>query len=88
MKKRNGFRIFALFASLWGFVAWLTGVIVSLAVGFGLIDGVLAIKYIPLIVTEIAGWIVVGLSLIGVLLAIIDKTFRSYSRHSNLLNII
>lgn len=61
---------------VWGSIAWLTGIIVSLAVGFGLINDVLAIPYIPLIVTHIAGWIVIILSLLGLLLAIIDKLIR------------
>lgn len=54
------------------FVAWLVGVIVSLAVGFGLVDGVLAVPYIG-IVNAIAGWIVVVVTLLGVLLALVSK---------------
>lgn len=59
--------------TLWGFVAWLTGVLVSLAVGFGMINGTLPIMYIPAVVTQVAGWIVIILALLGVILAIIDK---------------
>ncbi|MDP2628363.1 MAG: hypothetical protein Q8P15_00505 [Nanoarchaeota archaeon] len=55
------------------FVAWLTGVLVSLAVGFGLTDGVLYVKWIPLVVTQVAGWIVVITTLVSVVLAIIQK---------------
>ena len=56
------------------FVAWLTGVIVSLAVGFSMTDGTLTL---PVwlggsIVSMIAGWIVVITTLISVILAIID----------------
>jgi len=54
------------------FIAWLTGVIVALAVGFGMIDKVLYIKWIPEIITVIAGWIVVVITVIGVILAIIQ----------------
>jgi len=54
------------------FIAWLTGVLVSLAVGFGMIDKVLYIKWIPEIITVIAGWIVVVITVIGVILAIIQ----------------
>lgn len=53
------------------FIAWLTGVIVSLAVGFGLIAGTLSVPYIG-IFNAIAGWIVVVTTLVGVLLAIIN----------------
>jgi len=56
---------------------WLTGILVSLAVGFGMIgqNGVptLPISYIPDVVTLAAGWIVVILTLVSVLLAIIDR---------------
>lgn len=63
-------------ASLWGFIAWLTGVIVSLAVGFGLVSGTLEIPGLSDIfnglITQTAGWILVVLSLLGVVLKIID----------------
>ena len=52
---------------------WLTGELVSLAVGFGMIDGVLGVRWIPASVTVAAGWVVVVLTLISVVLAIIDK---------------
>jgi len=53
------------------FIAWLTGVIVALAVGFGLTSGTLSVPYIG-IVNEIAGWVVVVTTVIGVILAIIQ----------------
>ena len=52
------------------FIAWLTGVIVSLAVGFGMVDGVLAIRWIPTIITNIFGWIVVITTVISAVMAI------------------
>ena len=52
------------------FVVWLTGVIVSLAVGFGLIGGTLSVPYIGL-VNVIAGWVVIVTTLLGVILAIL-----------------
>jgi len=55
------------------FVAWLTGVIVTLAVGFGLIDKVLRVWYIPTIVTQIAGWIVVVVTILGAIMAIAGR---------------
>jgi hypothetical protein len=58
--------------SLISFIAWLTGVIVSLAVGVALIQGILVVPYIG-IVNEIAGWIVVFTTLLGAILAIINK---------------
>jgi hypothetical protein len=61
------------FAALWGFIAWLTGVLVSIAVGFGMVSGSLKIPLLPEIVTETAGWIVVILTILSATLAIIDK---------------
>ncbi len=55
------------------FIAWLTGVIVSLAVGFGLVDGILVIPGIPVTITLLAGWIVVIVTIIGAVLAIAGK---------------
>lgn len=54
---------------------WLTGVIVSLSVGFAMANETLSL---PLwlggpVVAQIAGWIVVILTLLSVLLEIIEK---------------
>jgi hypothetical protein len=54
-------------------VAWLTGVLVSLAVGFGMVDKVLTVQWIHPTVTMVAGWIVVILTLVSVILAILDR---------------
>ena len=59
------------------FVAWLTGVLVSLAVGFSMIDETLTISWLNSVgagvVTVVAGWIVVITTFLGVILAIIKK---------------
>ncbi len=60
-------------ANLFHLVAWLTGVLVSLAVGFGMADGVLTVRWIPAIATIWAGWIVVVLTIASVVLAIVDR---------------
>ena len=60
-------------SSALNFVAWLTGVIVSLAVGFALTGGTLTVPYIPGIVTVLAGWVVIITTLIGVVLAVLNK---------------
>lgn len=54
---------------------WLTGVIVSLSVGFAMIDGILSLPvYLGgSIIAQLAGWIVVILTLVSVILAIIEK---------------
>ena len=52
------------------FIVWLTGVFVSLAVAFGMIDGVLSIRFIPHLVMVIFGWIVVATTLIGVIIGL------------------
>lgn len=62
-------------SSILNLVAWLTGVIVSLAVGFGMIGGTLSL---PVwlggdVVAMIAGWIVVITTLLSVVLALIRQ---------------
>lgn len=59
------------FAKLIHAIGWITGVIVALAVGFGMTSGTLTVPFIQPIV-PLAGWIVVILTIIGVLMAIID----------------
>ncbi len=59
------------------FIAWITGVFVSLAVAFGMIDGVLSIRFIPHLVMVVFGWIVVATTLIGVIIGI-AKMFSKY----------
>ena len=61
--------------SVLSFVAWLTGVLVSLAVGFGMVGGTLTL---PTwlggdLVAMIAGWVVVITTFLGVILAIVKK---------------
>ena len=51
---------------------WIVGVIVSLAVGSGMISGILAVPYIPDIVVVIAGWIVVIATLLSAIMAILS----------------
>lgn len=56
-------------------VAWLTGILVSLSVAFAMIDGILSL---PLwlggnVVAMIVGWIVVITTLVGVVLAVVNK---------------
>jgi len=52
-------------------IMWVVGVLVSLAVGFGMIDKILTVRWIPEIITVIAGWIVVIGIIIGVIIAIV-----------------
>ena len=54
-------------------ITWIVGVLVSLAVGSGMIDGTLGIPAIPEVITVIAGWIVVVGAIISVILAIFNK---------------
>ena len=64
MKKNN---------DLVGILVWIVGVLVSLAVGSGMIDKVLTVPMIPEIVTQIAGWIVVIGVILGVIITIFDN---------------
>ena len=60
---------------LLNFVAWLTGIIVSLAVGFGMIGGTLNLPYWlgGSTVAMVAGWIVVITTFVGVALAVLNR---------------
>ena len=64
-KKKN-----SVIAKLLGFLVWITGVLVALAVAFGMISGVLAIPWIGANVLAFFGWVVVVTTLLGVILAI------------------
>jgi hypothetical protein len=57
------------------FVAWLTGVLVSLSVGFAMIEGTLSLPAWlgGSALAMIVGWIVVITTLISAVLAIIQK---------------
>jgi len=58
-----------------GLIAWLTGIIVSLAVGFGMIGGTLILpEWLGgATVAMVAGWIVVITTTISVILAILKQ---------------
>lgn len=53
-------------------LAWITGIIVSLAVGFGLIGGTLSVPYIG-IVNVVFGWLVIAMTLVGVIMVAFTK---------------
>jgi len=63
--------------SLINLVTWIVGILVALAVGFGMAQGTLIIPWLEdigaSILTVVAGWIVVLMTLIGALMAIIEK---------------
>tara|TARA_Y100000310_G_C20596674_1_gene770874 strand:+ start:545 stop:730 length:186 start_codon:yes stop_codon:yes gene_type:complete len=58
--------------SIMSVIAWIVGVIVSLAVGFALIDGTISVPFIG-VVNVIAGWIVVIGAIISVIMAIFNR---------------
>jgi len=62
-------------SSVLNLVAWLTGVIVSLAVGFGMVGGTLNLPTWlgGTVVAQVAGWIVVITTLLSVVLALIRQ---------------
>ncbi len=59
---------------LLSFIIWLTGIIVSLSVAFAMVNGVIGLPSLlgGDSVAVIAGWIVVIITLLGVVLAIVD----------------
>lgn len=60
-------------ATLVALVLWITGVLVALAVGFGMSSGTLSIPWLSAILVQTAGLIVVILTILGVVLAIIER---------------
>lgn len=60
-------------SNLVGILVWIVGVISALAVGSGMIDGTLVIPAIPIIITVIAGWVVVIGAIIGLILSVFSK---------------
>jgi len=54
------------------FATWFTGVVVSLAVGFAMIGGTLAVPYIG-IVNVVIGYVVVVTTVISALLAVLNQ---------------
>jgi hypothetical protein len=68
-----------IFSKTLSFIAWLAGVFVSLAVAFGMIDGVLKIMWIPQTITIVFGWIVVATTLISVIIGI----FKTFGKSQN-----
>ena len=67
-------------SSILNLIAWVTGIVVSLVVGFGMINGTLGLpmwlggaSYIGDMVVVVAGWIVVITTLIGAVLAILQR---------------
>lgn len=59
--------------NLVGILMWVVGILVSLAVGSGMIDRTLTVPAIPEVITIIAGWIVVVGAIISVILAIFNN---------------
>jgi hypothetical protein len=69
---KNGKRSSKMLTILLGVVLWIAGILVSLAVGFGMVNGVLNIPGLDT-ATQVAGWIVIVLTIVGAVLVIIDK---------------
>ena len=57
------------------FIAWLTGVLVSLSVGFAMTDGILGLPAWlgGAILAKIVGWVVVITTLISAVMAILKR---------------
>ncbi len=52
-------------------VCWITGVLVSLAVGFGMQNGTLVVPFVQPLV-PLAGWVVIILTIVGAIMAIVQ----------------
>jgi len=56
-----------------GMLLWIVGIIVTLAVGFGMISETLVVPNIPSIIVIGAGWVVVIGAILGVVMAAVKK---------------
>ncbi|MCX6747207.1 MAG: hypothetical protein NTU63_03695 [Candidatus Pacearchaeota archaeon] len=59
--------------NLLSFIAWITGILVSLAVGFAMTGATLTVPWIPVLVTQVAGWIVVITTVVSAVLALMKQ---------------
>lgn len=62
-------------ASILAFLVWLVGIIVSLSVGFAMVNGILSLPSWlgGATVAGVAGWVVVVFTIVSLVLAIINK---------------
>ena len=67
-------------SSLLNFLAWFTGVIVSLVVAFGMVEGVLRLptwlggtSTVGIWIVWVVGWIVMVTTLVGVIMAVLKR---------------
>ena len=62
-----------------GGISWIVGVLVAIAVGGLFINGtflsVVILKWLPLIVHQVVGWLIVGSTILGLVLAAYKKFF-------------
>ena len=66
--------------SILSFLAWFTGVVVSLAVAFGMVEGVLRLptwlggtSSVGIWLVQAVGWIVIVTTLVGAVMAILNR---------------
>jgi hypothetical protein len=65
-----------IFSGIFRFTVWITSILVSLAVGFGMAHKTLTIPFLSWndnLITVIAGWIVIVFTLFNVILSFIEK---------------
>jgi hypothetical protein len=60
-------------SNLLKFLTWLTGVIVSLMMGFAMINKYIIVPHVPILAVIIAGWAVLVVTVLNIILAIFKK---------------
>ena len=55
------------------FLTWLTGVIVSLMMGFAMINKYIIVPHVPILAVIIAGWAVLIMTILNIILAVFKK---------------
>lgn len=73
MAKKTKNKVEKTTTSIAGIIAGLVGILVSLSVGSGMATEVLTVPYIPVLMTVVAGWIVIVGTILSVVMALFGK---------------
>ncbi len=60
-------------SNLLKFLTWLTGIIVSLMMGFAMINKYIIVPHVPILAVIIAGWAVLIMTVLNIILAFFKK---------------
>ncbi len=62
-----------LIKKIFSFTSWLTSILVSLMVGFAMINRYIIVPNVPLLAVKIAGWIIIVMTVLNIISAFVQK---------------